>query len=93
MNFRQELEALINTYAYSVSQRVYEYCAYEYEALEKENRYLRTELTRARNRNKSMSKDFLEEENKRLRKQNQEQLEMIKSLRSTLRKVRGIDTF
>lgn len=86
-----ELISVVNTYAYSVAQKVYNYCLNEYEALEKENRYLRTELTRAQNRSKKMSKDFLEEENKRLRKQNQEQLELIKSLRSTLRKVRGIE--
>lgn len=86
-----ELIAVVNTYAYFIAQKVYVYCLSEYETLEKENRYLRTELTRARNRNKSISKDFLEEENKRLRKQNQEQLELIKNLRSTLRKVRGLE--
>ena len=74
MKYREEIEALINTYAYSIAQKIYEYCSKEYEILEKENKHLRTELTRARNKSKGVSKNLLEEENKRLRKQNQELL-------------------
>lgn len=74
MTSRQEIEALINTYAYSIAQKVYEYCCQEYESLEKENKHLRTELTRVRNKSKGVSKNLLEDENKRLRKQNQELL-------------------
>ena len=93
-----ELEPILTTGTYSVCKKVYEYCeeqynalANDYSALERENRTLRTELTRAQNRAKKPNKDLLEEENKRLRAQNQDLLNVIKTLRQSLRKLRGID--
>jgi hypothetical protein len=90
MTRTEEISALVNTYAYNQSKKVYDYMSILIDNLERENLTLRRHVTRLKNEKKGMSKNLLETENKRLRKQNQEQLEQIKQLRKSLRKARGL---
>lgn len=86
MTFKQEVEALITTFFYKYYKDYVEKLEIEYDELEEENRKLKHEVTRLRNKQKGYSKPFLQQENERLRKQNVELNEKNKQLRELLRK-------
>lgn len=50
MTFTQELEALINTYAYKIAQQIFNVKEREIEELLKENKQLRNSVTRWKNK-------------------------------------------
>lgn len=73
MTSRQEMEALINTYAYKIAKNVYQYCENEYLKLQnqhnktlKENQKLKKQLKEI-SKTKGYSNIIMEIECKRLR--------------------------
>lgn len=82
MIYSEEIEALVNTFAYSKAYKVYNYCSEEYDKLVDEynelvdeNNKLIHELDMLKNKTCDYSKYLLEMENIRLRKQNKKYLE------------------
>ena len=90
MTWKDEVVAIINTHAYLIAKKVCDEKQKEIDTLEKENKHLRTELTRVRNKSKGLSKNLLEDENKRLREQNQQLLQERNMWQRKCRELRGL---
>lgn len=82
MTYTEEIEALVNTFAYAKAHKVYNYCDNEYDKLVDEyndlvdeNNKLIHELDMQKNKTCDYSKSLLEMENIRLREQNKKCLE------------------
>ena len=90
MTWKDEVIAIINTHAYFIAKKVFDEKQKEIDTLEKENKHLRTELTRTRNKSKGMSKSLVEEENKRLRSQNQQLIKERNMWQRKCRDLRGL---